>query len=125
MNLEEAFSILKSNESMTISEIKKSYIDLVEVWHPDRFTHNDRLTEKAINEMKQINIAWESVKEFYKNNEKLNASKAEQKSNKNESFVLVKCANCEATNRIPTNISLELILKCGKCGKNPYLKFRG
>lgn len=42
-------------------EIKEAYRDLVNVWHPDRFSDNQRLIEKANKEIKEIDIAYENL----------------------------------------------------------------
>lgn len=44
------------------SEVKQAYRDLVEVWHPDRFGHNERLRNKAEEMLKLINAAYDRIK---------------------------------------------------------------
>ena len=41
------------------SQVQKAYRDLVQVWHPDRFTNNERLQSKAQEQLKEINLAYE------------------------------------------------------------------
>jgi uncharacterized protein YjbI with pentapeptide repeats len=43
-------------------EIKEAWRDLVQVWHPDRFNGNDRLQHKAQEKLKQINQAYEKLR---------------------------------------------------------------
>ena len=43
-------------------QIKEAWRDLVQVWHPDRFNGNDRLQEKAQEKLKQINQAYEKLR---------------------------------------------------------------
>lgn len=43
-------------------EIKEAWRDLVQVWHPDRFNGNDRLQQKAQEKLKQINQAYEKLR---------------------------------------------------------------
>lgn len=43
------------------AEIKAAYRDLAKVWHPDRFSHDPRLQEKAQNKLKEINEAYEAL----------------------------------------------------------------
>ena len=45
-----------------LQEVKLSYKDLVQVWHPDRFTHSPRLQEKAANKLQQLNEAYDTLK---------------------------------------------------------------
>ncbi len=46
-----------------LDEVKLSYKDLVQVWHPDRFTHSPRLQEKAANKLLQLNEAYDTLKD--------------------------------------------------------------
>lgn len=39
-------------------ELKEAYRDLAKVWHPDRFSHDPRLREKAQEKLKEINEAY-------------------------------------------------------------------
>ena len=43
-------------------DAKTAYRDLVQVWHPDRFSHNPSLQKKAEEKLKEINNAYEAVK---------------------------------------------------------------
>ena len=43
-------------------QIKEAWRDLVQVWHPDRFGGNDRLQQKAQEKLKQINQAYEKLR---------------------------------------------------------------
>jgi curved DNA-binding protein CbpA len=42
-------------------EIKSAYRDLAKVWHPDRFTHDPRLQQKAQEQLKEINDAYRQL----------------------------------------------------------------
>jgi hypothetical protein len=55
---EEAFDVLALKPGSTAAEIKETYRDLVKVWHPDRFTNDRRLREKAELQLKLINEAY-------------------------------------------------------------------
>ena len=44
--------------------IREAYRDLVNVWHPDRFSNNPRLKEKANEKLKEIAIAFEKLKSY-------------------------------------------------------------
>ncbi len=39
-------------------ELKEAYRDLAKVWHPDRFSHDPRLQQKAQEKLKEINEAY-------------------------------------------------------------------
>jgi hypothetical protein len=43
----------------TPEQIRIAYRDLVQVWHPDRFGHDARLSKKAEEKLKEINRAYE------------------------------------------------------------------
>ena len=48
--------------SATHAEIKEAYHDLVKVWHPDRFTHDAQIAQKAQEKLKEINEAYAQLK---------------------------------------------------------------
>jgi hypothetical protein len=58
----EAFKTLELSEEATWDQIKRAYHDLAQVWHPDRFAHNDRLKLQAQEKMKEINVAYEQLR---------------------------------------------------------------
>src|SRR6185295_14120278 len=45
----------------TLDEVKSSYRELVKVWHPDRFSHDPKLREKADEKLKKVNDAYERI----------------------------------------------------------------
>ena len=46
-------------DAFTEAQLKQAYHDLVQVWHPDKHSHNERLRQKADEKMKEINQAYE------------------------------------------------------------------
>src|ERR1700686_1993616 len=48
----------------TSEEIHQAFRDLVKVWHPDRFEDDPRLREKAQERLKEINQAYERLKDY-------------------------------------------------------------
>ncbi|MBW4488986.1 MAG: GUN4 domain-containing protein [Trichocoleus desertorum ATA4-8-CV12] len=56
------YQTLEVEPGASQAEIKQAYRDLAVVWHPDRFTDNPRLREKAEEKLKQINAAYEILK---------------------------------------------------------------
>ncbi|HEV2863516.1 MAG TPA: DnaJ domain-containing protein [Pyrinomonadaceae bacterium] len=42
-------------------ELKAAYRDMAKVWHPDRFSHDARLQQKAQEKLKEINEAYERL----------------------------------------------------------------
>ena len=59
MNIRHCFEILELDPSASPREIKEAYKDIVNVWHPDRFSNNPRLRLKAEKKLKEINRAYE------------------------------------------------------------------
>ena len=45
-------------------EIKTAWRDLARVWHPDRFTHDERLQKKAGDNLQRINEAYEALRDY-------------------------------------------------------------
>lgn len=58
MNLDHCRKILEIDKNTSIEDIRRSYRDLVTIWHPDRFTHNPRLREIAERKLKEVNAAY-------------------------------------------------------------------
>ena len=64
MELQRCFQILELDSTASIDEVRQAYKDIVNVWHPDRFSHNARLKQKAEAKLKQVNVAYEEVTSF-------------------------------------------------------------
>ena len=62
MDLRECYSVLEVPGGAPLSEIVKAHKDLVLVWHPDRFNQNPDLRKKAEEKLKQINEAYNRLK---------------------------------------------------------------
>jgi hypothetical protein len=63
--------ILQSYETLGVSpqareaDLRAAYLDLVQVWHPDRFEGNERLRRKAEGKLKEINAAYAAIREGF------------------------------------------------------------
>ncbi|MCK4727384.1 MAG: J domain-containing protein [Desulfobacterales bacterium] len=64
MDIQRCFEILELDRGAQLDEAKQAYKDIVNVWHPDRFLNNPRLKEKAEEKLKEVNVAYETVKFF-------------------------------------------------------------
>ncbi|MCD6353713.1 MAG: DnaJ domain-containing protein [Proteobacteria bacterium] len=64
MDIEKCLKILEVDRSASPDEIKQAYKDTVNVWHPDRFSSNPRLQQKAEEKLKEVNIAYETLKSY-------------------------------------------------------------
>ena len=69
MTLSQCLDILelpRNVESVSLEEAKVAYRMLVQVWHPDKYCHNQKLFDFATAKMKEINSAWELVEANFK-----------------------------------------------------------
>jgi len=69
MNLSQCLDILelpRDVSSVTFEEAKEAYRLLVQVWHPDKYGHNEKLRTKATSKMQEINAAWSQVEDYFK-----------------------------------------------------------
>ncbi|MGD2125066.1 MAG: DnaJ domain-containing protein [Desulfobacteraceae bacterium] len=64
MDIQRCFKILELHRNASLDEAKQAYKDLVSIWHPDRFSSNPRLRQKAEEKLKEINTAYETVKSY-------------------------------------------------------------
>jgi len=77
VNIRRCYEILELERGASIDEVKQAYKDIVNVWHPDRFSNNLRLKQKAENKLKEANAAYETVKLFLSSNEELEPEQKE------------------------------------------------
>jgi uncharacterized protein YjbI with pentapeptide repeats len=56
------YLLLGLEPGATPAEIKEAWRDLAQVWHPDRFSGNQRLQNKAQEKLKQINEAYDRLR---------------------------------------------------------------
>src|SRR5258708_7627842 len=56
------YLILGLDADASQEQVRQAYRDLVNVWHPDRFLHDKRLSLIAQEKMKEINGAYEFLK---------------------------------------------------------------
>ena len=50
MTIRRSFEILELQRGATLDDARQAYKDIVNVWHPDRFTANPRLKHKVLME---------------------------------------------------------------------------
>ena len=65
MDLKTAFQILEVRHGASEKEVRQAYRDMVNVWHPDRFSGNPRLKQRAEEKLKEANAAYERLKCLY------------------------------------------------------------
>ncbi len=66
-DIEKYYEIFGLKPGASEEDVKRAYRDLVQVWHPDRFSHNQSLQKKAEEKLKEINSAYEAVKTYLAN----------------------------------------------------------
>lgn len=58
------YEVLGLKIGATLPQVREAYLDLIKVWHPDRFTNDPSLKTKAHIKTQEINAAFEKVQEF-------------------------------------------------------------
>jgi len=76
MDIRQCFDVLELDSNASIDEAKQAYKDMVNIWHPDRFSNNPRLKQKAEDKLKEINEAYEMMKSFLSSKKPLEPEKA-------------------------------------------------
>ena len=62
------YQLLGLEAGSSEDQVKQAYRDMVRVWHPDRFSHDERLRLIAQEKLKEINGAYEFLKaKFFEN----------------------------------------------------------
>ena len=56
--------LFELDRDFTLQELKESYKVLLQVWHPDKYTHNEKLKSKAEEKVKDINNGYHILKEL-------------------------------------------------------------
>ena len=64
MNPETHYQVLEVEAGASQADIKQAYRDLAKVWHPDRFSGDSTLQQKAQEKLKRINAAYEFLKSY-------------------------------------------------------------
>ena len=59
--LDRCYEVLGVAPGTSGRELKEAYRDLAKVWHPDRFSHDPRLQQKAQEKLKELNEAYERL----------------------------------------------------------------
>jgi hypothetical protein len=61
-DLEQDYLLLEVGTDSTPEQIRESYLPLLQVWHPDRFTDKPQLAAKATAKAQQLNAAFARIK---------------------------------------------------------------
>jgi len=60
-DIKACYKLLEIEPGCSVEELKRSRKELVQVWHPDRFSNDERLQIKAEERVKQINAAYDTL----------------------------------------------------------------
>lgn len=63
MDERRAYRVLGLPRGASDEEVHAAYRDLAQVWHPDRFSHNERLKAKADRNFARINEAYQVLQD--------------------------------------------------------------
>ena len=79
MDYHQCCNVLDLAPPVRLEDAKQAYKDLVQVWHPDRFTHSPRLQERAEAKLKQLNLAYETLVPLLQAQQKLRQKRADRR----------------------------------------------
>jgi hypothetical protein len=60
----ECYKVLEVPPGSPAKTVRKAYVSLCQVWHPDRFIDNPPLRNKAAERMAQIQSAYDTLKQY-------------------------------------------------------------
>ncbi|MGE5445926.1 MAG: universal stress protein [Ignavibacteriales bacterium] len=80
MNVDESIELFGLNRNFTKTQLEQAYRDLVQVWHPDRYSYNPRLQRKAEAKLKEINNAYELLQKVLASSNKESGKEPSQRS---------------------------------------------
>ncbi|GEM_PF-271792 len=63
----ECYRILDLEPGSSLQDVKKAYRQLAKVWHPDRFSQDPKMAQKATEKLKEINSAYELLRVHLEN----------------------------------------------------------
>ena len=61
VELSKCYELLGVSPGVSARDLKTAHRDMAKVWHPDRFSHDPRLQQKAQEKLKQINEAYDQL----------------------------------------------------------------
>ena len=109
MNLSLCLDILdlpREIATVTFEEAKAAYRLIVQFWHPDRYSHNEKLYIKASDKMKEINAAWGEVESHFKSS--------------NSGGVIARYEQVESRYK-QTLKNFEKVVRCPSCMNNSFV----
>lgn len=114
MDLKQAHKILEISEDSSMLQVNQAYRDLAQIWHPDRYTNNERLHRKALKKMKELNAARDCIYLYLNTGGETGLNEKESKHASSEETITV-CPKCGIKNRTLSSINRAEAI-CGRCG---------
>jgi hypothetical protein len=65
-SVEQSLEALGLKDGAAWSDVTTAYKDLIRVWHPDRFQHDERLRKRAESQTQRLNAAMELLRKTFK-----------------------------------------------------------
>ena len=63
MDLRQSYQILGLTETASPQAVRRAYLELVKIWHPDRFDTSPLLKQQAEEAVKQVNAAYAQIRQ--------------------------------------------------------------
>ncbi len=86
MDIEDCFRILELKSGATIDEVKAARNELLQIWHPDKFAANAKLSERAQEKTLKLNEAFNILVEDFKVKEQTPGSESQKNSRDDDYF---------------------------------------
>jgi hypothetical protein len=118
--MENYYSILEISESATPEEITQAYRLLLQVWHPDRFHHNPTLLKKAEEKSRDINVAFETLrdpelKQRYDDGLRAGSARKERPKPKPPEARITRCPDSACNSVLRVDARTVVIVTCPTC----------
>jgi ribosomal protein L37AE/L43A len=111
MNLSQCLDTLdlpRDATAVTFEDVKSAHRIMVQVWHPDKHTHNEKVHAWATNKMKEINAAWSELEAHFKAG--------------NPGGVIARCEQVEVRRYKKTLKDFEKTVRCASCLNDTFVR---
>ena len=102
-NLAKHYQALGLEPGASLEEVNQAYKDLVFIWHPDRLPQeNERLIQKSVEKLQQINEARDSLRSYHRQNPKAAKTKTTaKKESRSTTYSSTSYSNSDRTSQDP------------------------
>jgi tetratricopeptide (TPR) repeat protein/DnaJ-domain-containing protein 1 len=107
-NIRDAYRLLEVPEDATATQIRAAYLQMLKVWHPDRFQSDPALRDRTEAKAKELNAAFDLIRHAPLQRTEPAVPPPEPPP------AVTQCPWCERSNRIEWSRRNE-ILRCGSC----------